>query len=376
MKSWPFAFFDNVKTRIFLTIIILWFVLGLAALITGAEMLVRGASRLASAMGISKLVIGLTLVAFGTSAPELAVSIQAGFEGKPDIMLGNVIGSNITNILLILGISAFILPLSVNPRLIKLEVPVMIAITILLLLFVLNGSIVFWESLVLVILLALYLIYLARNSGSSTIEVIPKKKSSKPMSLFYAIAGLILLVAGARWLVDSAVIFAQAAGVSELVIGLTVVSIGTSLPEITTSIVAAIRRERELVISSVIGSNILNILAVLGITGLVLPEAIPVTNALIRFDIMILLAVSFACIPIFFTGHVISRAEGALFLIYYIAYIVYLWLASSDHQVLPAFSYTMLLFVVPITFFTLMMIAIREWSKRKRVWHFINKNGN
>jgi cation:H+ antiporter len=356
-----------------LIITIFWFIFGLAALITGAEMLVRGASRLASALGISKLVIGLTLVAFGTSAPELAVSIQAGFDGKPDIMLGNIVGSNITNILLILGISAFILPLSVNPRLIKLDVPVMIAITILLLVFVLNGSIVFWESLVLVTLLVIYLIYLARNSGSGTIDAIPKKKISKPLNLFYAIAGLVLLVAGARWLVESAVIFAQAAGVSELVIGLTIVSIGTSLPEITTSIVAAIRRERELVISSVVGSNILNILAVLGITGLVLPEAIPVTDALIRFDIMILLAVSFACIPIFFTGHVISRAEGALFLIYYVTYIVYLWLASGEHQMLPAFSYTMLLFVVPITFFTLTMIAVREWSKRKRIWFFINR---
>jgi cation:H+ antiporter len=163
-------------------------------------------------------------------------------------------------------------------------------------------------------------------------------------------------------------------GVSELVIGLTIVAVGTSLPEITTSIVAAIRRERELVVSSVVGSNIFNILAVLGVTGLVLPEAIPVTDALIRFDIMILLAASFACIPIFFTGHLISRGEGTLFMIYYIAYIIYLWLSSAEHEALPAFSHTMLMFVVPITLITIFMVALREFNKRKRIWHFINKN--
>jgi cation:H+ antiporter len=255
---------------------IFWFIIGLTALIAGAEMLVRGASRLASAFGISKLVIGLTVVAFGSSAPELAVCIQAGLDGRPDILLGNVVGSNITNILLILGITALVLPISVNPRLIKLDVPVMIGITILLLIFILNGSISFWESLVFVILLGLYLLYLARNSGAAASEFIPqKRKASKPMSLILAVVGLILLVAGARWLVESAVLLAEAMGVSELVIGLTIVAIGTSLPEITTSIVAAIRRERELVVSSVVGSNIFNILAVLGVTGLVLPEAIP-----------------------------------------------------------------------------------------------------
>lgn len=354
----------------------LWFIAGLLTLIFGAEMLVRGASRLASAFGISKLVIGLTVVAFGTSAPELAVCIQAGLDGRPDLMLGNIVGSNITNILLILGVSALILPLSVNPRLIKLDVPVMIVITFILLFFILNGFISLWESFIFIVMLAGYLLYLARNSGSLETPPLEKKKSSKPLSFFYAATGLVLLIAGSRWLVDSAVIFAEAFGVSELVIGLTVVAIGTSLPEITTSIVAAVRRERELVISNVIGSNILNILAVLGITGLVLPEPIPVTNALVRFDIMILLAASFACVPIFFTGHVISRGEGALFLIYYIIYIIYLWLSSAEHDALPAFSDTMILFVLPLTLFTIFMIAWREWNKRKRVWHFIRKNND
>ncbi len=344
-------------------------------MIAGAELLVRGASRLATSFGISKLIVGLTVVAFGTSAPELAVSLQAGFEGKPDIMLGNIVGSNITNILLILGISAMILPLKVNPRLIRLDVPVMIGLTLLLFVFVLNGVIHFWESLVFVILLITYLVILARGSGS-TVEASParrKKKTSRPKSLFYTLIGLIMLVAGARWLVDSAVLFAEAAGVSELVIGLTVVAIGTSLPEITTSIVAAIRRERELVISSVVGSNILNILAVLGITGVILPDPIAVSDALIRFDILLLLAASFACIPIFFTGHVISRAEGALFFAYFLAYVLYLWLSSAEHLALTAYSFTMLAFVLPLTLITLATIAVRELRKRGRVWRSINK---
>lgn len=364
-----------------MTIVIIWFVLGLAILVAGAELLVRGASQLASSFGISKLIIGLSIVAFGTSAPELAVCIQAGLAGETDILLGNVIGSNISNILLVLGISAIILPLYVNPRLIRLDVPVMIAVTLLLLIFALNGSLAFWNSLVFVILLIVYLIYLARSSRekSSLTSDIPladensKGLGSRLLQLFFVVTGLVLLITGAHWLVDSATRIAEAIGISELIIGLTVVAVGTSLPEITTAVVAAVRRERELVISSIIGSNILNILAVLGISGLIIPESIPVQNALLRFDLLILLAASFACIPILFTGHLISRWEGGLFFGYYIAYIAYLWLTSADHQALPIYSTAMILFVLPLTVITILVIATREWKKRRRVWKHIHK---
>ncbi|MEX1063461.1 MAG: calcium/sodium antiporter [Balneolaceae bacterium] len=352
-----------------MAITFLWFTAGLVALIAGAESLVRGASRLADSLGISKLVIGLTVVAFGTSAPELAVTIQAGTGGEPDILLGNVVGSNLANILLILGISAAIVPLYVNPRLIRQDVPVMIAITVLVFILTLNGFLHFRECLLLFTLLVIYLLHLARNSrAEGLLADIPKKKGSTYLNLIYVAAGLVLLIGGAGWVVDSAVLFAEAAGVSELVIGLTIVAAGTSLPEITTSVVAALRRERELVVSGIIGSNIFNLLAVLGISGMVIPEAVPVNEALLRFDLLVLLAASFACMPIFFTGHIISRGEGLVFLGYYAAYNVYLWLSSAEHAALPVFSNTMLWFVLPITLFTIIMLAIREWRKRARVW--------
>lgn len=346
-----------------------WFFTGLLALIGGAELLVRSASRTAIYFGISKLVVALTVVAFGTSAPELAVSIEAALNNQTDLMLGNVVGSNIANILLILGISALIIPLKVNVDLIKSDVPIMIGVTLILIGFAFNGIISFWESLTFVILLLIYLLYLARQSGKT--DFIKKEDRSKTGSLFInitlGVVGLIALIFGARWLVSSAVEFAIILGVSELVIGLTVVSIGTSLPEIVTSVVAALKGERDIAVGSVVGSCILNILAVLGITGLILQDGIAVQDVVLRFDLMILLAASVACIPIFFTGHVISRLEGFLFLSFYAAYILYLFLYSTEHQFLEPFSTVMLMFVLPITGITILMIAARELKKR---WRF------
>lgn len=330
--------------------------------------MVRSASRLALHLGISKLIIGLTVVAFGTSAPELAVGIEAVINDQADLMLGNIVGSNIANILLILGISAIIIPLKVNSKLIRTDVPVMIAITLLLIGFSYNGIISVWESLSLVIFLVIYLLYLARQSGKS--ELIPsdvdEEEGSLPWNIFLGVAGLAGLIIGARWLVSSSVELAIIVGVSELVIGLTVVAFGTSLPEVVTSIVAALKGERDIAVGSVIGSCILNILAVLGITGLFAQDGILVKNVIIQFDLMILLAASIACIPIFFTGHVISRWEGAMFLFFYGAYIFYLFLYSTDHEFIDTFSQAMM-FVLPITGLTILTISVREFKKR---WRF------
>lgn len=356
---------------------ILWFLLGLIALIAGAELVVRSASRLAVFFGISKLIIGLTVVAFGTSAPELAVSIQAGVSGQTDLMLGNIIGSNLSNILLILGVSAIIIPLKVNSNLIKIDVPIMISVTVILFIFALNGSISFTESLILSFILGAYLILLAKlNKVETSIDDetgIRQTKASLFIYLLVGIVGLSLLISGAGWLVESAIIFAEMAGVSELIIGLTIVAIGTSLPELVTSIVAAIRGERDIAVGSIVGSNILNILAVLGISGLFIPGGIPVQDVLLRFDLLILIAVSFACIPIFFTGHLISRWEGILFLIFYTAYIGFLFLQSAEHHLIELFSNTMLLFVIPITVITIFTVAYREWKWRQRFKGFGKK---
>jgi len=349
--------------------LLFWFVVGLIALIGGADLLVRSASRTALYFGISKLVVGLTVVAFGTSAPELAVSIEAALNNQTDLMLGNVVGSNIANILLILGVSAMIIPLKVNADLIKSDVPIMIAITLVLIGFAYNGVISFWESLVFVIMLLFYLLYLVRQSGKTdfTVKESKEKTGSLPWNILLGIIGLAALILGARWLVSSAVEVAQIIGVSELVIGLTVVAFGTSLPEVVTSIVAALKGERDIAVGSVVGSCILNILAVLGVTGLIVPDGIAVQNVVLRFDLMILLAASIACIPIFFTGHLISRWEGLLFFSFYVAYIFYLFLYSTEHQLMEPFSNTMLMFVLPITSLMILMVAGRELKKR---WRF------
>lgn len=347
----------------------IWFIIGLAALIGGAELLVRSSSSLAVRFGISKLIVGLTVVSFGTSAPELGVSIQAGFTGKTDILLGNIVGSNISNTLLILGIAALILPLKVNVKLIRVDVPVMIGVTILLYIFALSGVIHFWESLILVILLGAYLTFLIRENKHTDVEAeVEKMPTSTPVLIITGIIGLLMLVFGARWLVDSAVIFAEMAGISELIIGLTVVSIGTSLPEIVTAVVAALKGERDIAVGNVIGSNILNILVVLGVTGLIIPTSIPVQPSLIRFDLIILMAASFACLPIFFTHHRIGRFDGFVFLTMYLAYLLYLFLYSTDHALLEAFSNTMIFFVLPLVAVTILSIFGREWKRRRRFY--------
>ncbi len=319
---------------------ILWFIAGLVALIGGAELLVKSVSRLAVRLGISKLIIGLTVVAFGTSAPELAVSIQAGVDGNTDLMLGNIVGSNITNTLLILGISALVIPLKVHKSLIKADVPLMIAITVLIYVLAMNGFIYLWECILLTMILIGYLIFLIRKRGETEFAAVnePKPESgSIILNIVLATAGLAALVTGARWLISSSLIFAEIAGISELVVGLTVVAIGTSLPEIVVALVAAIRGERDIAVGGVIGSNILNFVAVLGVSGIFIPGGIPVQESLLSFDLIVLICASVLCIPIFYTGHKIVRWEGGLFLFFYFSYLYYLFLSSTAHDYLSIF---------------------------------------
>ena len=239
-----------------------WFTAGLASLIFGAELLVRYISKIALKLGVSKLIIALTVVAFGTSAPELAVSVQASVDGQTDLMLGNIIGSNISNTLLILGLSALLIPLKVHKNLIKSDAPIMIGVTILLFLLSYNGILGFWECLLLVTLLVIYLVFLARQRGNvpgAGIETDDAKTGNVGLNIVFTIVGFVLLITGARWLISSSLVFAEMAGVSELIIGLTVVAIGTSLPEIVISLVAAFRGERDIAVANVVGSNILNL---------------------------------------------------------------------------------------------------------------------
>jgi cation:H+ antiporter len=353
---------------------LLMFVGGLVALIVGAELLVRGASRLALSFGISPLVVGLTIVAFGTSSPELAVSMGAAIEGRTDIAVGNVLGSNIFNVLFILGLSALITPLVVNAQIIRQEVPIMIGASLLLLAFGFDGRLSLLDCAVLLGLLVAYTLFLVVQSRRETQATRDEYDAARPRSGWDAhwavqallvIAGLALLVVGSNALVLAATAFAKALGVSDLVIGLTIVAAGTSMPEVATSIMAAIRKERDIAIGNVVGSNTFNILGCLGLTGLVAPAGIPLAPSVLNFDIWVMLAVAFACLPVFLTGREIARWEGALFLGYYGAYAAYLILAAQAHESLPAFSAAMMGFVVPITVVTLIVVLLRRTTSRE-----------
>jgi cation:H+ antiporter len=348
---------------------LLFFLLGLVALVAGAELLVRGASKLAMSVGISPLVVGLTVVAFGTSAPEVAVSVGAVMNGNTDIAVGNVVGSNIFNVLFILGMSALIAPLIVNAQIIRQEVPIMIGASIILLAFILDGGLSRYEAGILLALLVIYTVFLVVQSRRQTAATQEEYDESMPakggwdghwaVQILLVAAGLALLVLGSNWLVDAAVAFAKALGVSDLVIALTIVAAGTSMPEVATSITAAIKGERDIAVGNVIGSNTFNILGCLGISGLVSAGGLTMAPAVINFDIWVMLAVAVACLPIFLTGKEIARWEGGVFLLYYAAYTAYLILAAQQHDALPKFSALMMSFVVPITVVTLVVVMLR-----------------
>lgn len=357
---------------------IVYFIAGLVLLVIGAELLVRGASRLAAALGIAPLVIGLTVVAFGTSAPELAVSVKAALSNQAGIAVGNVVGSNIFNVLFILGLSALIVPLAVSRQLIKFDVPIMIALSVSMLLFALDGNfsriegIIWFTGLIIYIT---FLIYKSRKeSRDAAAEIDPEvaallgdanDKQAWLKNIGLIAVGLVLLVLGSRWLVDSAVIFAKYFGVSEVVIGLTIVAAGTSLPELVTSIIAAIRGERDIAVGNVVGSNIFNIMAVLGIASIVAPTGIPVDAATIRFDIPVMLAVAMACLPIFYTGQTISRPEGLLFFGYYVAYTLYVVFLATSNPALNTFSQVMLYGALPLTAMGLLVTSMRQLRAAK-----------
>lgn len=353
---------------------LLLFAAGLALLLLGADWLVRGASRLALALGLAPVIVGLTVVSIGTSAPELAISLGGALSGTPDLALGNIVGSNIANVLLILGLVALVAPLVVHRQLVWLDVPIMIVASLLCFGMALDGRIARWEGGVLVACALAYIVFLVQlarrhpeqapdDPALAPSPTAPARKASRQVALM--VAGLALLVGGARLLVDAATQMATAFGLSDLVIGLTVVAVGTSLPEIATSILSALRGQRDLAVGNIVGSNIFNLLLVLGATALVAGDGIAVGSAALRFDLPVMTVVAFACLPIFLTGHRIARWEGALFLGYYIAYTAYLLMAASRHAALADFRLVMLGAVVPLTGVTLLVVAWRSLRARR-----------
>lgn len=308
--------------------ILFYLIIGIIGLFLGGEGLIRGSSSLAIRIGISPLVVGLTIVAFATSSPELLVSLKAAIMGNSSIALGNVIGSNIANIALILGLSAIISPIRVDANVIKREIPIMIVVSLLLVFFLLDGSLGFIEGLIFVILLIVYNlvnIFLSRKENKDIEREFEEGINSKlniPLATLFVIGGLILLFYGADLFLKGAVSLAKLFNVSDAIIGLTLVAVGTSLPELFISIVATIKKESDIAVGNVVGSNIFNILSILGISAIITA----ISSAQISiFDFGVMLAAALILLPLSYTGFKITRLEGLLLLIGYFAYIFVLF---------------------------------------------------
>ncbi len=351
------------------------FVAGLVLLVGGAEVMVRGASRLATTLGISPLVVGLTVVAFGTSSPELAVGVASAVGGNADIALGNVVGSNIANILLVLGLAALVMPVTTGIRIVRREVPIMIAASLALWLMAAAGSIGRLEGVLLLAAILAYTIYLVRASRQETAYIRAEFSGEYgdghgprvvATNLVLAIVGLAMLLLGAQWIVDGAVAFATSLGIPELIVGLTIVAIGTSLPEIATSVLAGLRGHRDIAVGNVVGSCIFNILMVLGASALVSPQPIAVSPTMLSVDLPLMVASALACLPILYTGQVVSRREGALLLGVYVLYLAYLVLVATGAPAAELFGRVLILGFVPLAGIGLVLLAIRERGSVRR----------
>lgn len=357
---------------------------GLVLLVAGGEVLVRGASNIAAAIGMSPLVVGLTVVSFATSAPEFAVTMKSVAAGSPGLAVGNVVGSNIANILLVLGIAAIITPLAVKSRVVRFDVPVMIGLSLIVTVMAFNGVIARWQGAILVVLLAVYVIWTVRIGrsdpegekekldpdwidGELRPEPVAERSTRNMLASGVMVAvGIGALVLGASVLVSGATTIASALGLSDLVIGLTIVAVGTSLPELATSIVAALRGERDLAVGNAVGSNIFNLGAVLGFAAILSPDGIVIPEGAQNLDFLLMTGVAILLLPVVYTGYAVGRWEGILFVSYYVAYTTYLLLMSSEHESLAPFSTVMLAFVIPLTFLFLIVLAVAEHSRRHR----------
>lgn len=312
------------------------FITGLAVLIVGAELLVSGGSRLALSLGVKPLVLGLTVVAVGTSTPELAVGITASWEGSGSLAVGNIAGTNVVNILFILGLSALLRPLPLHLQTIRLDLPMMIAAAGLMTAFAWDGVLSRLDGSVMLCAAILYTVALVRRAAGESQAVKDEfqdmfgddgRKAGPAVARMRAAnaallaAGILLSVLGAHWLVSGAVDIARRLGASEAFIGLTIVAIGTSGPELVTTMIATIRDERDVAIGNLLGSSIYNIVAILPITCLVAPVGIPVEPRLLLFDIPLMAGVALLCVPVFMTGRRVSRVEGGVFVALYLGYL-------------------------------------------------------
>jgi cation:H+ antiporter len=354
-------------------ITIVLFVAGLAALIAGAELFLKAVDHFGLKWGVSPLIMGLTVVAFATGAPELAISIKAAASGSADLVLGNIVGSNIANILLILGITSLIAPINITKRVIRVDVPIVIAVSALVYILAFDGALTSLDGGILLMGLVGYSIFTyftirksrEDNEISEVFEYGESVDELAKGAFFYVknigflLTGLVLIVLGSNWMVESAVEIATVLGMSELVIGLTIVSIGTSLPEVATSLSAARKGKADIAVANVLGSNLYNVLLTLGLTLIIAPNILDVSADAIKLDLPFMVAVSIACIPIFVAGFNLTRTDGSLFLLYYGTYLTYLVLHAIGSPAAQTIELGMLYAVLPLTVIYMIWRIIR-----------------
>ncbi|MFO2464983.1 calcium/sodium antiporter [Pseudomonas sp. 15FMM2] len=341
---------------------------GLLLLIAGAEVLVRAAVRLAASLKVRPLIIGLSIVAFGSSAPQIAVSLQATLAGSTDIAVGSVIGSSIFNILVTLGLSALIIPLRVSRQLVRLDIPMMIFAGLLVFVLASNNELTPVDGLLLLLALIAYLGLLLYQTRYSRRPRTRDTLVQAPWlsSLLWMIGGLVLLVLAGHLVLGAAVEVANDLGLSARVIGLTIVGVSTSLPCLATSLIAALRGEREIAVGNVIGSNLFNLLGVLGFTALVAPSALSVSPNALDFDLPVMLGVIVLCLPVFYTGYRITRAEGLLLLGLYLAYGLHVMSFTTGMPLANKLEKLMLYYVLPALVAFLLCTSLRAWYRQHK----------
>ena len=339
---------------------------GLALLVAGAELLVRCAVRMAANLKVRPLLIGLTLVAVGSSAPQLTVSLQAALNDTADIAVGSVIGSNIFNILVTLGLSALIIPLRVSRQLVRLDIPLMILASGLVFALALNKQLDRLDGVVLLGGLLVYLALLLRQSRHSGHHH-PRHdlpRTSWLHNLVLMLAALLLLGLAGHLLLGAAVTLATELGLSERIIGLTIIAVSTSLPQLATSLIAAFRGQREIAVGNVIGSNVFNLLGVLGLTALVAPAPLSVSPNALAFDLPVMLGVAALCLPVFYTVYRVTRGEGLLFLGLYLAYGLHVVSFTTGMPLAGKLEHLMLFFVLPALLLFLLLSTLRAWRRQ------------
>ena len=353
-------------------------VLGLTCLVGGAELLVKGAASIATRLRVEPVIIGLTVVAFGTSAPELAVSVSASIGGNDDVAFGNVVGSNTANILLILGASAIVGGLAVSQRIVRIDVPLLVVASVAVVLMALDNRIGRIDGVILFAAVVAYTVWLIRASRRaevpavveeyrSAVETVEGAGVGRPLviQVLYVVAGLVVLVLGSQLLVGSATDIAEYVGVSELVIGLTVVAIGTSLPELATSMLAALRGQRDIAVGNVVGSCLFNLLCVLGLTGIVSSSGVSVTDSSLRLDLPVMIAATIVLVPIFWNGFEIRRWEGLVLVAFYALYVAYLALDANDSNAADVVRPAALI-AAPLVLMTFAVTGYQGWQRHRR----------